>query len=160
MPSGVATVASVTICSSPAVQWLWISTTSPLTVIGPIFPTLPWRVTRQHHGASTCANCTIADGRSACRDRVHRAVQLRVRETERRQVHPPDRGHRSDSLAWRFGTDDLRRPSLGRIVLGRRPRRWRAARAVSPERAGEDLSRPRGGLARERSRVSLLLHRG
>ena len=42
------------------------------------------------------AHRTVADRRPARRHRVHRAVQLRLREAARRQVRPPHRGHRPE----------------------------------------------------------------
>ena len=78
-----------------------------------------------------------------------------------RQVRPAHRGHRPDARARRLRADDLRRAPLGRPVLGRGPRRRRAVRPVSPERARRTTTAtPRGVLLEQRRGVPLLLHRG
>src|SRR5688572_24119551 len=106
-PVGVVIVASVTMREPSLVQWLVADRTSPSIAMegaaaadagtsshnkARIFfdPITAWY--KPHHArARACADRTISDGRPSRRHRVHRAVQLRVREEAGRGIRAADR---------------------------------------------------------------------
>src|SRR5262245_6019809 len=92
------------------------------------------------------------DGGAAPRQRADRALQLPVRASSRRALHPPHRGHGSRTVDRRVHGGDRRRAPLARARLGRGP-----VPADGPARA---LSRARREAPRRRCRLPLLVHAG
>src|SRR3990172_3300362 len=87
-------------------------------------------------------------------------LQLRLRPETRRQVPPPDRGHRPRPLDPAIGASDSRIPEVARPLLGRGTRRFRSPRSLPPERAVTDLPPARRGAPEEGPCLSVLLHSG
>ena len=95
----------------------------------------------------------------ARRQRSNRDLHLAVRSAQRRRLHHSSRGHRPEPQRGRLNRDTARGARMAGTGLGRRPRRWRAVRAVLSVPATGAVHRSRRHPRRRQPRLPLLLFR-
>src|SRR5688572_19162309 len=118
----------------------------------PPFPTSP-----QRDLTPPTALRSFAHGTSAHRWRPYGPLQLGLRSPARRAVPPAHRGHRSRAVATGVRALHPGGAALARPRLGRGAGRGRPPWPLSPVGAPGALSRGRGGAARARRGLPLLL---